>query len=75
MGPVTATISRFRVCGPTPISGVPEFGFSTLRLVNTPEIGDTKYGFMIPACCPQTWEHMGVMAGAVKMLDVGGDVA
>jgi hypothetical protein len=27
---------------------------------------------MIPACCPQTWEHEGVVAGAVKMLDVGG---
>jgi hypothetical protein len=28
--------------------------------------------FMIPACCPQAWEHVGVMACAVKMLDVGG---
>jgi hypothetical protein len=28
--------------------------------------------FMIPTCCPQTWEHMGVMACAVKMLDVCG---
>jgi hypothetical protein len=27
---------------------------------------------MIPAYCPQTWEHVGVMACAVKMLDVGG---
>jgi hypothetical protein len=28
-------------------------------------------GFVIPACCPQTWEHVAVMAGAViKMLDV-----
>jgi hypothetical protein len=27
---------------------------------------------MIPACYLQTWEHMGVMADAVKMLDVGG---
>jgi hypothetical protein len=27
---------------------------------------------MIPACCPQTWEHVGLMAYAVKMLDVGG---
>jgi hypothetical protein len=27
---------------------------------------------MIPACCPQIWEHVSVMACAVKMLDVGG---
>jgi hypothetical protein len=27
---------------------------------------------MIPTCCLQTWEHVGVMACAVKMLDVGG---
>jgi hypothetical protein len=27
---------------------------------------------MIPSCCPQTWEHVGVMACAVKILDVGG---
>jgi hypothetical protein len=27
---------------------------------------------MIPTYCPQTWEYMGVMAGVVKMLDVGG---
>jgi hypothetical protein len=27
---------------------------------------------MIPSCCPQTWEHVGVMACALKMLDVGG---
>jgi hypothetical protein len=27
---------------------------------------------MIPACCPQTWEHVDVMACAVKVLDVGG---
>jgi hypothetical protein len=28
---------------------------------------------MISTCCPQTWdEHVGVMAGAVKMLNVGG---
>jgi hypothetical protein len=27
---------------------------------------------MIPACCPDTWEHVGVMACAVNMLDVGG---
>jgi hypothetical protein len=27
---------------------------------------------MISACCPQTWEHVGVIACAVKMLDVGG---
>jgi hypothetical protein len=27
---------------------------------------------MISACCPQTWEHVGVMVFAVKMLDVGG---
>jgi hypothetical protein len=27
---------------------------------------------MIPAYCPQTWDHMGVIARAVKMmLDVG----
>jgi hypothetical protein len=30
--------------------------------------------FAIPTCCPQTWEHVGVMGGAVKMLDVGGIV-
>jgi hypothetical protein len=30
---------------------------------------------MIPACCPQTWEHVGVVACAVKMLDVGGSGA
>jgi hypothetical protein len=53
-------------------SGAPEFGFSTLWLVNTPEIGDTTCGFFIPAWCPQTWEHVAVMACAVKMLDVGG---
>jgi hypothetical protein len=28
--------------------------------------------FMVPACCPQIWEHVGVVADAVKMLDVGG---
>jgi hypothetical protein len=27
---------------------------------------------MISACCPQTWKHVGVMASAVKMLDVDG---
>jgi hypothetical protein len=27
---------------------------------------------MILACCPQTWEHMGLMGAAVKILDVGG---
>jgi hypothetical protein len=27
---------------------------------------------MISACCPQTWEHVGVMACAVKMLGVSG---
>jgi hypothetical protein len=27
---------------------------------------------MISACCPQTWKHVDMMAGAVKMLDVGG---
>jgi hypothetical protein len=53
-------------------SGAPEFGYSTLWLVNTPEIGGTTCGFMILACCPQAWEHMGVMEGAVKILDVRG---
>jgi hypothetical protein len=28
--------------------------------------------FMIPTYCPQTWEHVGVIAFTVKMLDVGG---
>jgi hypothetical protein len=27
---------------------------------------------MIPAYCPQTWEHVVVMAGAVKMLECVG---
>jgi hypothetical protein len=27
---------------------------------------------MIPACFPQTWEHVGGMTCAVEMLDVGG---
>jgi hypothetical protein len=27
---------------------------------------------MIPACCPEKWEHVGVIACAVSMLDVGG---
>jgi hypothetical protein len=27
---------------------------------------------MIPACCLQAWEYVGVVADAVKMLDVGG---
>jgi hypothetical protein len=27
---------------------------------------------MIPACCPQTWDHVNVMACAVEALDVGG---
>jgi hypothetical protein len=30
-------------------SGAPEFGFSTLWLVNTPEIGDTTFGFCDPS--------------------------
>jgi hypothetical protein len=36
-------------------------------------MGDETCGFMISACCPQTWEYVDVMACAViKMLDVGG---
>jgi hypothetical protein len=27
---------------------------------------------MIPTCCPQAWDHVGVMVGAVKMFDAGG---
>jgi hypothetical protein len=27
---------------------------------------------MITTCCPPTWEHVGVIASAEKMLDVGG---
>jgi hypothetical protein len=41
--------------------------------VNTPEIGDKiAGGFMTLAGCPQTWEHVGVMASAVETLDAGG---
>jgi hypothetical protein len=67
-----AAYPRLRVY---PYSVAPEFGFSTLWLVKTPEMGEnsTQHAvFMIPACCPQTWEHVGVMACAVKMLDMGG---
>jgi hypothetical protein len=31
--------------------------------------------FVVPACCPQTWEdweHVVVIAGVVELLDVGG---
>jgi hypothetical protein len=42
-------------------------------LVNTPEIGATRHAFfMIPTCRLQAWEYVGVMAGAVKMIDIGG---
>jgi hypothetical protein len=59
--------------GVYPDSGAQEFGFATLWLVKNPEMGGKKHAvFMIPACCPQTWEHVGVMACAVNMLDVGG---
>jgi hypothetical protein len=78
MGPVTAMILHCRVSGPPPISGctyhdsgAPEFGFSKLWLVNTPESGDTTCGFYDPNML-SAWEHVGVMACAVKMLDVGG---
>jgi hypothetical protein len=37
--------------------------------MNSPEMGDTTCGLQIPACCPQTWEHVGVMVCTVKMLD------
>ena len=57
--------------GAYPDSGAPECGFSTLWLVNTPEIGDTTCGFYDPNML-SAWEHVGVMACAVKMLDVGG---
>jgi hypothetical protein len=52
-----------------------EFGFSTLWLVNIPQIGGTTCCFHDPACCPQTWERARVMERAVKMLDVGGNGA
>jgi hypothetical protein len=35
--------------GAYPDSGAPEFGFSTLWLVNTPEIGETTCGFYDPS--------------------------
>jgi hypothetical protein len=47
----------------------PEFGFSTLWLVNTPEISDTTCGFNDPSMLSA---KTGVLARAVKMLDVGG---
>jgi hypothetical protein len=47
---------------------------STLWLVNILPKSATQHAVLItPACCsPQTWEHVGVMAYAVKMLDAGG---
>jgi hypothetical protein len=53
-------------------SNAPEFGFSTLWLVNTPKLATQHAVFMIQTCRPQTWEQVGVMASGVKMLDVGG---
>jgi hypothetical protein len=53
-------------------SGAPEFGFSTLKLVNAPEIGDTTCTFYDPSMLSAKWEHVGVIACAVKTLDVGG---
>jgi hypothetical protein len=46
-----------------------EFGLSTLWLVNTPEIGNTTCG---KHDIRETWEHVGVMACAVKILYVDG---
>jgi hypothetical protein len=79
MGPVKATIRRIRVCGPAPILGhtqirvqrnldSPHFDWSILP------ISARKHALinMIPACCPQAWDHVGVMVGAVKMFDAGG---
>jgi hypothetical protein len=40
--------------------------------VNTPEIGDTTCGIYDPSMLSAKWEHVGVRACAVKMLDVGG---
>jgi hypothetical protein len=71
---VFAAIRPSHDFGAYPDLGAPDFGFySTLWLVDTPKIGESTGGFMIPlARCPQTWEHVGVMACAVKMLDEGG---
>jgi hypothetical protein len=77
------TIRRIRVCNPAPNFGhtalliwaprnldFPHFGWCIL-----PKSASQHAVVMIAKCCPQTWEHVGVMAGAVYMLDVGGNGA
>jgi hypothetical protein len=39
--------------------GAPEFGFSTIWLVNTPEIGETTCDFYYPNMLSQIWKGDG----------------